>query len=76
MSNCSATDKFPRYRTVHECYLAIKALDEDTAITECFIRRLCRSGHIVCYESGKKCLVNLDSLLVYLSFVENKKEED
>lgn len=63
-----------RYRTVHECYLAIKALDEDTAITECFIRRLCRSGQIVYYKSGNKSLVNLDSLLSYLSLNQNIKE--
>lgn len=69
-------NKITRYRTVHECYLAIKALDEDTAITECFIRRLCRSGHIVYYESGKKSLVNLDSLLNYLSLNTNKNKED
>ena len=57
----------PRYRTIQQCYQAIKKLDNDTAITEWFIRQLCNSGKIKYYKNGNKSLVNLDNLLGFLN---------
>ncbi len=57
----------PRYRTVRECFEEIKRLDEQTVISEYFIRQLCKSGQVKCYHSGNKTYVNLDSLFDYLN---------
>ena len=60
-------DNLPRYRTIKECVQVIKEIDGNTAITEYYIRRLCRSGKIKYSLSGNKSLVNLDNLLDYLN---------
>lgn len=57
----------PRFRTIKECLIAIKEVDPQTAVTEWYIRRLCKDKKIICYGSGNKRLVNLDSLLSYLN---------
>lgn len=59
---------FPRYRTIKECLETIKALDSDTAISEWFIRQLCKNQKISYFASGNKSLVNLDSLLAFLGY--------
>lgn len=58
-----------RYRTIKECLVEIKKIDRDTAITEWFIRQLCNTNKITYFKSGNKSLVNLDSLLSYLGFI-------
>ena len=58
----------PRYRTIKECAKAIKKIDGSTAITEYYIRKLCRDGTIIYRKSGTKSLVNLDYLLDYLGY--------
>ena len=58
----------PRYRTIKECAKLIKEIDNDTAITEYYIRKLCRYGEIIYRKSGTKSLVNLDDLLGYLGY--------
>lgn len=57
----------PRYRTVRECFDQIKRLDEQTVISEYFIRQLCKHGKVKCFYSGNKMYVNLDSLFDYLN---------
>lgn len=61
------TNSVARLRTIKQCLEAIKEIDPDTAITEWYIRQLCKSGKIVYYESGNKRLVNLDSLIEFLN---------
>ena len=56
-----------RYRTIRECYENIKEMDNGTAITEWFIRSLCKSKQIEYIASGNKSLVNFDSLIDYLN---------
>ena len=63
----NAQMKIPRYRTIKECLHAIKKLDDKSAITEFFIRHLCKQGKVQYFASGNKSLVNLDSLLAYLA---------
>ena len=58
--------KIPRYRTIQQCLVEIKKLDKESAISEFFIRSLCRSQTIEYVSSGNKSLVNLDNLLQYL----------
>lgn len=63
-----------RYRTIRECYLLIKSYDNESAVSEWFIRSLCKKKIIEYRESGNKSLVNFDSLLNYLNGV-NADEE-
>lgn len=57
-----------RSRTVKECLEYIKTLDPDTAITEWFIRTLCKDNKIQYFASGKKLLINLDNLISYINY--------
>ena len=66
----------PRIRTIPQCLQAIKSLDKDTAVTENFIRNLCKDNKILFYKSNSKYLVNLDSLLDYLSFNQDSNTGD
>ena len=59
-----------RYRTIKACLEEIRKIDKVTAVTEYFIRRLCKDNKIVYHASGNKSLVSLDSLLNYLGITE------
>jgi hypothetical protein len=61
--------RLPRYRTIKECFLAIKLLDDGTAITEWKIRSMCKHGEVNYIASGNKSLVNLDDLLSRLGII-------
>ena len=61
-------DTIIRSRTVKECWEYIKTLDTDTAITEWFIRTLCKDNKIQYFASGKKLLINLDNLISYINY--------
>lgn len=63
----SALHAVPRFRTIKDCLIAIREVDPQTALTEWYIRQLCKSKKIICYGSGNKSLVNLDNLLNYLN---------
>lgn len=60
-------DRIARFRTIKQCLETIKSIDPDTAITEWYIRQLCKNGEIEYFASGNKSLVNLDSLLATLN---------
>lgn len=62
------TDKLIRMRCVKDCVEYIKSLDKDTAITEWYIRTLCKNNTILNRTSGKKLYVNLDHLIAYINF--------
>lgn len=59
--------KLARMRTLDECFAEIKEMDENTAISKCYIRRLALSGKIPVVMCGRKRLINLDGLINYLS---------
>lgn len=59
--------KIPHMRTVHEASIELKRIDPETAITEYHIRRLVLDGILPKVKAGKKYLINLDSLIEYLS---------
>ena len=67
-------DKVSRMRTIGKCIEYIKSLDPDTAITEWYLRTLCKNHKVEYFETGKKLLVNLDSLLSYFNFESIDKE--
>lgn len=56
-----------KMRTIKQCYQEIKKLDSDTAITEWFIRCLCKEHKVKHFMTGKKILVNFNDLLTYLN---------
>ena len=58
----------PKIRTIQQCLSEIKSIDPCTAITENFIRGLCKNNQVKHFKSGTKYLVNLDDLLSYLNF--------
>lgn len=70
MNICNETAKPARYRTIKQCVAEIKKIDGDSAITEYFVRQLCKSNKIQYFASGNKSLVNFDSLLSYLGVIE------
>lgn len=57
----------PRMRTVPEAAAEIKAADPNTAITEYHIRQLALSGILPRVKAGRKLLINLDTLIEYLT---------
>ncbi len=65
-----------RIRTIPQCLNEIKSLDNDTAVTENFIRSLCKSGLVKHFKSGNKYLVNLDHLLEFLNYTTGGIDND
>lgn len=70
MEDLIPKSKLPRYRNIKQCLIEIKKLDKESAVTEWFIRQLCKDNKIAYHASGNKALVNLDSLLTFLGFTE------
>ena len=60
-----------RIRTIQQCLCELKLLDNDTAVTENFIRFLCKTNKIKFFKSNSKYLVNYDDLLRYLGLTTN-----
>ncbi|MEG1805477.1 MAG: hypothetical protein RR327_03685 [Clostridia bacterium] len=56
----------PRMRTVKDCIVMIKGEDSGSAVTEYFVRQLCKTGKVKSFSTGKKVLVDLDNLLSFL----------
>ncbi len=63
-----------RCRTIQQCLKEIKSMDEDTAITENFIRVLCKENKVLNFRSGTKFLVDFDDLVLYLSGKKNQRK--
>jgi hypothetical protein len=57
----------PRYRTIRAAAEEIKKMDAETAITEHYIRSLCKDCAIPTRQAGNKTLLNLDVLIRYLN---------
>ena len=56
-----------KLRTVRQCLIEIKSVDKECAISEWFIRSLCKKNKINYIANGTKILVNLNSLINYLN---------
>ena len=56
-----------KLRTVRQCVDEIKKIDKDTAISEWFVRSLCKRNEIKYVTNGNKVLVNFESLVGYLN---------
>ena len=57
----------PRLRLLDEAVAEIRALDPDTSISRNFVRKLAISGQVATVQVGRKRLINLESLLEFLS---------
>lgn len=55
-----------KYRTIKECHILIKTEDPNSAISEYFIRDMCRKKQVPCLKAGCKYLVNYDELVKFL----------
>lgn len=67
MESITTSISVPRMRTVTEAAQELKALDEHTAMTPYHIRRLCLEGVLPTVRAGKKILLNLDTLIEYMT---------
>ena len=56
----------PRLRTLTETYAHLKTMDSETAITPNALRKMVISGQIPCVKIGKKYLIDLDFLEIFL----------
>ena len=57
----------PKMRTIEQAAAIIKEIDPDSALTKTAVRRLVTTGKIESVRIGTKYLINLDSLISYLS---------
>ena len=55
-----------KYRTIQQAFECIKALDAGTAITYHALRQLVVSGQIPSMRIGKKYVIDLDVLSVFM----------
>lgn len=63
-----------RLRLLDEAYKELKELDPNTNISKNFVRKLAISGEIATVQVGRKRLINLDSLFIYLNGSNDKTE--
>ena len=52
-----------RIRTIKESIQELKKLDEHTAVTEYFVRELCKKGIVKSIKSGSKVLLDFNNLV-------------
>ncbi|MBR3475674.1 MAG: helix-turn-helix domain-containing protein [Candidatus Methanomethylophilaceae archaeon] len=57
----------PRYRTINAAVKAIKAADPESGISSSLVRRAIDRGEFKAKRIGNRYLIDLDSLLEYLS---------
>lgn len=65
----------PRMRTVQQCAAYLKENDPDCCVGEWCIRKMIQQGKIPVVRSGKRILVNLDTLLTYLAGGQAEQQE-
>lgn len=54
-------------RSIKKAWDMIKQSDPETAVTVHTIRTWCKEGKVKCLNAGNKVLVDMDSLLGYIS---------
>lgn len=66
----------PRMRTVQQCAAFFKEQDPDCCIGEWCIRQLVNKGKIPVCRSGRRILINLDTLIDYYAVGETDQETE
>lgn len=64
----------PRMRTVQQCAAYFKEQDPECCIGEWCIRQLVNQGKIPARRSGRRILINLDTLIEYFAGGEQEEE--
>ena len=64
-----------RTRTIREAAMYFKEADPNTCLTETAIRTLLRNGAVPCARVGKKYLVTIEALEIYLAGSLSKNTE-
>lgn len=64
----------PRMRTVQQCAAYFKEQDPECCIGEWCIRQLVNQGKIPARRSGRRILINLDTLVEYFAGGEQEEE--
>lgn len=64
----------PRMRTVQQCAAYFKEQDSECCIGEWCIRQLVNQGKIPARRSGRRILINLDTLIEYFAGGEQEEE--
>jgi len=54
-------------RTINDAYKHLKKEDPETAITAFYLRELCKQNLVRSFNSGNRLLVDLDSIINFLS---------
>ena len=62
-------------RSIRKAFDVMKQQDNETSVTVHAIRIWCKEGKVKCLNVGTKQLVDLDSLLDYIS-MKNVKEQE
>ena len=55
-----------RLRTIKQTILLIKEQDPETCLSEWYLRKLVKSGKLMCHRAGNRYLVGIESLENYL----------
>lgn len=66
----------PRMRTVQQCVSYFKEQDPECCIGEWCVRKLVNEGKIPVRHSGRRILINLDTLIEYLSGGEDLEKKE
>lgn len=72
MENENEQISVPVWRTAQQCCDMIKAVDKDSGITRFYIVKLANQEQIRSLKSGRKILVDYNSLIAYLNGTEYK----
>ena len=57
----------PRMRTIKQTIAELKAQDENTSISEHYLRKLVKTGVIPSVNTGHKILINIDTIGDYIT---------
>lgn len=60
-------DTIHRMKSIQQCFLEIKKLDPESAVSEWLIRTLCKKQIVRYIPCGSKSLVDYDDLLAYIN---------
>lgn len=59
--------EIPRMRTIQQCAAYFKKQDPESGLGEWRIRQMVNRKEIPAYHAGRRILINLDTLIAYVS---------
>lgn len=68
MEDVTTKKAVPQYRSIKAAVRALRAEDDQSAVSEFLVRKLCKSNQVQYICSGNKSLVNLSDLKKLLGF--------